>query len=115
MLFVSRSRRLLEEVKKHLTHFDVHVKGINGSISALNDLNCNLTIGSPNSPAFKGIGVLITSTITPVLIGQNILGHSTLDAYVNNNQDTTIEFRRTFTSGPTTQTTSSTRNSDPQP
>ena len=33
--------RLPKEAKKHVTHSDVHIKGINGSITALGELHCN--------------------------------------------------------------------------
>lgn len=57
---------LSEEVRKHRTHSDIHVKGMTSSITALGELNCDLTIGSHNSTAFKEISGLILSAITPV-------------------------------------------------
>ena len=80
------------------------VKGINGSITILGELNCDITIGDRNSPAFKEVNLLVTSAITPILIGQNILSHRTLTAYSINNRDVTIEFKCSFTSGHKTHT-----------
>ena len=98
--------QLPKEATKHLTHSDIHVKGINGSITVLGELNCDITIGNQNSPVFKEINVLVTAQATPILIGQNILGHDTLDSYSIHNFNATVEFRRTLTSGHTVYTAS---------
>ena len=96
---------LPKEARKHITHSFIHVKGTNGSITALGELNCNITIGNQNSPIFKLINMLVTAQDTPILIGQNILCHDTLDSYLINNQNTAVKFRRTLTSGHTVHTT----------
>ena len=94
--------RLPKEAKKHMTHFDVHIKGINGSITALGELHCNI---NRDSPIFEDINVVMTTQDTPILIGQNILAHNILDSYIIDNQNGTVEFRRTLTSGYTVHTT----------
>ena len=91
--------RLPKEAKKHVTHSDVHIKGINGNITALGELHCNTNIGNRDSPIFEDINVLMTTQDTPIPIGQNILAHNTLDSYIIDNQNATVEFRRTLTSG----------------
>ena len=91
--------RLPKEAKKHVTHSDVHIKGINGSITALGELHCNINIGNRDSPIFEDINVLVTTQDTP-----NILAHNTLDSYIIDNQKATVEFRRTLTSGYTVHT-----------
>ena len=96
--------RLPKEAKKHGTHSDVHIKGINGSITALGELHCNINVGNCDLPIFEDIKVLVTTQDTPILIGQNILVHNTLSSYVNDNQNATVEFRRTLTSGYTVHT-----------
>jgi len=96
--------QLPKEARKHITRSDAHIKGINGSITAIGELNCNITIGNHDSPIFDGINVLVTAQSTPILIGQNILGHNTLDSYKINNQDATVKFRRTIASGLVTHT-----------
>ena len=68
-----------------MTHFDVLVKDINGTIATLGELICDIIIGDQLSLAFKEVNILVTSAITPILIGQNIL-------------------KRSFTFGHTTQT-----------
>ena len=87
-----------------MTHSDVHIKGINGSITALGDLHCNTNIGNHDSPIFEDINVLVTTQDTSILIGENILAHNTLDSYIIDNENVTVEFRRTLTSGYTVQT-----------
>ena len=82
-----------------MTHSDVYIKGINGSITALGVLHCNINIGNRDSPIFVDINVLVTTQDTPILIGQNILTHNTLDSYIIDNQNATVEFPRTLTSG----------------
>lgn len=96
--------RLPREAKKLMTRSDVVVKGINGSTTALGELTCDITIGSQDSPTFRKVNVLVTTQITPILIGQNILRHNTLDSYLIDNQNATIEFRCTLSSGYTTHT-----------
>ena len=96
--------QLLKEAKKHVTHSDVHIKGINGRITALGELHCNINNGNRDSPIFEDINVLVTTQDTPILIGQNILAHNTLGTYIIDNQNTTVEFRCTFTSGYTVHT-----------
>ena len=96
--------RLPKEAKKHVTHSDVHIKGINRSITALGELHCNINIGNRDSPIFEDINVLVTTQDTPILIGQNILAHNTLDSYIIDNQNATVKFRRTLTSGYTVHT-----------
>ena len=91
--------QLSKEAKKHLTHSDVHIKGINGSITALGELYCNINIGNRDWPIFEDINVLVTTQDTPILIRQNILTHNPLDSYIIDNQNATVEFRRTLTSG----------------
>ena len=95
---------LLKEARKHMTHSDIHMKGINGSITAL-ELNCNITIGNHNSPVFKEIKQLVTVQAALILISQNILSHNTVDSYSINNWNTTVEFRHTHTSEHTVHTT----------
>ena len=46
----------------------------------------------------------VTTQDTRILIGQNILAHNTLGSYVIDNQNATVEFRRTLTSGYTVHT-----------
>ena len=41
----------------------------------------------------------MTTQDTSILIGQNILAHNTLDSYIIDNQNATVEFRRTLTLG----------------
>ncbi len=65
--------------KKRITHPDTLVKGINSSVTILGELNCDITIGDRNSPAFKEVNILVTSAITPILIGKNILSYRFLD------------------------------------
>ena len=91
--------RLPKDAKKHMTHSDVHIKGINGSITALGELHCNINIGNHDSPIFEDINVLVTTQDTPILIGQNILALNILGSDVIDNQNATIAFRRTLTSG----------------
>ena len=91
--------QLPKETKKHLTHSDVYIKGINGSITALGELHYDINIGNRDSPIFEDINVLVITQDTPILIGQNILAHNTLVSYIIDNQNTTVEFRRTLTSG----------------
>ena len=55
-------------------------------------------------PLFEDINVLVTIQDTPILIGQNILAYNTLGPYVIDSQNTTVEFRRTLTSGYTVHT-----------
>ena len=50
--------QLLEDAKKHITNSDTLVKGINGSITTRGKLNCDITIGDRNSPAFKEVNIL---------------------------------------------------------
>ena len=89
--------RLPKGAKKHVTHSNVHIKGINGSINALSELHCNINIGNRDSPIFEDINVLVTTQDTQILIGKNILAHNTLDSYIIENQNATVEFRRTLT------------------
>ena len=96
--------RLSEEVRKHIIHSDIRVKGIKGSITVWNEIKCNLTIGNHNSPVFKWINVLITSAITSILISQNIPSRSPVDSYMINNQDITVEFKCTLAFGSATYT-----------
>ena len=96
--------RLPKEAKKHVTHSDVHIKGNNGSITALGEPHCNINIGNHDSPIFKDINVLVTTQDTPILIRQNILAHNTLGSYIIDNQNATVEFRHTLTSGYTVHT-----------
>ena len=102
MLHLHRTN--LPTAKKHVTHSDVHIKGINGSITALGELHCNINIGNRDSPIFEDINVLVTTQDTPILIGQNILAHNTLDSHIIDNQNATVEFRHTLTSGYTVYT-----------
>ena len=95
--------RLPEDVRECMTRSDTLVKGINGSIATLGEITCDVIIGDHNSPAFKDIKILITSATTPILIGQNILSHNTVNSYTVNNHESTVEFRRTLTSGCQTQ------------
>ena len=44
--------QLPKEAKKHVTHSDVHIKGINESITALSELHCNINIENHDSPIF---------------------------------------------------------------
>ena len=90
--------------KKRITHPDTLIKAINSSVTILGELNCDITIGDRNSPAFKEVNILVTSAITPILIGQNILSYRTLNSYSINNQDLTIEFKCSLRSGHTTHT-----------
>ena len=103
--------------RKYMTHSDIHMKGINGSIIALGELNFVITVGNHNSPVFKEINVLVSAQDTPILIGQNIHCHNTLDSYSINNRNTTVEFRRTLASEHTVHTaliiTASTSTLDP--
>ena len=89
-----------------MTHPDVHIKGIDGSITALSELHCNINIGNRDLPIFEDISVLVTTQDTPRIrmIRQNILAHNTLDSDIIDNQNTTVEFRHTFTSGYTVHT-----------
>ena len=96
--------RQLKEAKKHVTHSEVHIKGINGSITVLGELRCNINIGNHDSSIFEDINVLVTTQDTPILIGQNILTHNTLGSNVIDNQNATVEFRSTLTSGYTVHT-----------
>ena len=91
--------------RKHMTHSDIHLKGINGSITVLGEVNCDITISNHNTPVFKELNVPVAAQATLVLIGQNILGHDTLDSYSKNDRNATIEFRRTLTSGHTIRMT----------
>ena len=95
---------LLEDVRERMTRSDTPVKGINGNIATLSEITCDVIIGDRNSPAFKDINILITSATTPILIGQNILSHNTVNSYTVNNHESTVEFRHTLTSGCQTQT-----------
>ena len=95
---------LPEDVREHMTHSDTFVKCINDSIATLGEVICDITIGDQHSPAFKEVNVLITSAITPILTGQNILRHSTLNSYTINNHDATVKFKRSLTSGHTMYT-----------
>ena len=97
--------RLLKDAKKHITHSNTLIKGINGNITTLGELNCDITIDDRNCPPFKEVNILVTSAITPNLIGQNILSHRTLTSYSINNENASIEFKRSLTSGHTTHTT----------
>ena len=97
--------QLPKEVRKNITHSNIHVKGINGSITILGELNCDITISNHNSPVFKEINVLLTAQAQPILIGQNIR-HDTLNSYSIKNYNATIEFRRMLTSGHTVHTAS---------
>ena len=90
---------------ENIIHSDIYVKEINSSIPAVGELNCDI-IGNQNSPVFKEINELVTAQASPILIGQNILGHDTLDFYLINNRKATAEFRRTLTSGYTVHTAS---------
>ena len=81
-----------------MTHSDVHI-AINGSITALGELHCNINIGNHDSLIFEDINVLVTTQDTPILIRQNIFAHNTLDSEIIDNQNGTVEFRRTLTSG----------------
>ena len=65
-----------------MTHSNVPIKGFNGSITTLGELHCNINIGNCDSPIFEDINVLVTTQDTPILIGQNILAHNTLDSYI---------------------------------
>ena len=96
--------QLPKEAKKYVTHSDVYIKGINGSITALGELHCNIIIGNCDSLIFEDINVLVTTQDTPILIGQNILAHNTLGSYMIDNQNATVEFRCTLTSGYTVHT-----------
>lgn len=91
--------QLPKEAKKHIAHTDIRVKGINGSITAFGELTSDVTIGSFDSPTFRGVNVLVTTQNTPILIGQNIQRHNTLNSYVIDNQNSTVEFRRILPSG----------------
>ena len=94
----------LLKAKKRVKRSDVQIKGINGSITALSELHCNINIGNRDSSIFEDINVLVTTQDTPILIEKNILAHNTLGSYVIDNQNTTVEFRCTFTSGYTVHT-----------
>ena len=96
--------RLPNEAKKHMTHSDVHIKGINGSITVLGELHGNINIGNHGSPIFEDINILVTTQDTPILIRQNILAHNTLDSYIIDNQNAKVESRHTLTSGYTVHT-----------
>ena len=96
--------RLLEDVRERMTRSDTLVKGINGCLATLGEITCDVIIGNHSSPAFKDINIHITSATTPILIGQNILCHNTVNSYSVNNHESTVEFRRTLTSGCQTQT-----------
>ena len=87
-----------------MTRSDTLMKGINGSIATLGEITSDIIIGDNNSPAFKDINILITSATTPILIGQNILSHNTVNSYTVNNHQSTVGFRRTLTSGCQRQT-----------
>ena len=87
-----------------MTHSDIHLKGINGTITALGELHCNINIGNRDSPIFEDINVLVTTQDTPILIGQNILAHNTLGSYIIDNQNATVKFRCTLMSGYTVRT-----------
>ena len=98
------SSHLPEDVRECMTRSNTLEKGINGSIATLGEINCDVIIGDHNSPTFKDINILITSATTPILIGQNILSHNTVNSYTVNNHESTVEFRCTLTSGCQTQT-----------
>ena len=91
--------RLPKEAKKHVTHSDVHIKGINRSITALGEQHCNIDIGNRDSPIFEDINELVITQDTPILIGQNILTHNTLGSYIIVHHNSAVEFRRTLSSG----------------
>ena len=55
-------------------------------------------------PFFEDINVQVITQDTLILIRQNILTHNTLDSYIIENQNATVEFRRTLTSGYTVHT-----------
>ena len=97
--------QLPKEARKHMTHSDIHVKGINGSITILGELNCDITISNHNSSVFKEINLLVTAQAILILISQNILSHDTLNPYLINNHNAAAEFRRTLTSGHMVHTT----------
>lgn len=96
--------QLPDEAKKHIKRSDVKVRGINGSITALGQLTCDIVIGNQNTPAFCGINALITAQSTPILIGQNILCHDTLISYTVDNEKAKVEFKRTLAQGGSTHT-----------
>ena len=97
--------QLPKEARKHMTHSKIHMKGINGSITILGELNCNITIGNHKSPVFKEINMLVTAQATPILISQNILGHDRLDSYSINGCNATVELSCMLTSGQTVHMT----------
>ena len=77
---------------------------MNWSITALGELYYKINIGNHDSPIFEDINVLVTTQDIPILIGQKILAHYTLGSYVIDNQNATVEFRRTLTPGYTVHT-----------
>ena len=96
--------RLPEDVRGRMTRSDTLVKGINSNIATVGEITCDVIIGDHHSLAFKDINILIMSATTPILIRQNILSHNTVNSYTVNNHESTVEFRRTLTSGCQTQT-----------
>ena len=87
-----------------MTHSNIYMKKINGSITPLSELNCNITIGNHNSPVFKEINMLVTTQATLILISQNILSCNTLNSNSIINCNATVEFRHTLTSRHTVHT-----------
>ena len=63
-----------------------------------------INIRNHDSSIFEDINVLVTTLDTPILIGQNILAHNTLGSYIIDNENATVDFRHTLTSGYTVHT-----------
>ena len=80
------------------------VNGIGGYIDIVGEINCSITLGKNSSPAFPDLTVLITTANIPILIGQNVLDHGSLEFYTVYNKSSTVKFHRILPSGRTSHT-----------
>lgn len=90
---------LPKEARRYIVQSNIRVNGIRGSVSILGELICDIILGEHNSPIFKNMEILVTTSMTQILIGQNILNHYSLTSYSINNQNAMVEFGHILPSG----------------
>lgn len=84
---------LPKEARRYILHSNIWVNRIRGSVSILGELIYDIILGEHNSPIFKNMEILVTTSMTQILIGQNILSHYSLTSYSISNQNAMVEFR----------------------
>lgn len=90
---------LPKEARRYIVQSNIQVNGITGNVSIVGELICDIILGEHNSLIFKNMEILVTTSMTQILIGQNILNHYSLTSYSINNQNAMVEFRHILPSG----------------